>query len=146
MTVIVLEPKPSDTDDFLGVDLGIIQLATTSDGEFLDQTSGPKYSKSAYINHVRARYNRFREKLQKKGTKSAKRLLKKRSGRERRFARDVNHCLSKVMVGMAKGTSRGIALEDLTHIRERAKRTVYETPAESAAHMGVLPVACFDYL
>ena len=70
--------------------------------------------------------SRLRAKLQKKGTKSAKRLLKKRSGRERRFARDVNHCISKAIVQTAQGTPRGIALEDLKGIRERinAQRTV----------------------
>ncbi|HEX5156430.1 MAG TPA: IS200/IS605 family accessory protein TnpB-related protein [Ktedonobacterales bacterium] len=71
---------------------------------------------------MRARYSRFRQKLQKKGTKSAKRLLRKRSGREKRFAKDVNHGLSKAIVQTAQGTARGIALEDLTHIRERATR------------------------
>ncbi len=124
ITVDAPEPTPTDTDDFLGVDLGIIQLATTSDGAFLNYSAGPKHS---HVNQVRARYSRFRQKLQKKGTKSAKRLLKKRSGREKRFAKDVNHCLSKAIVQTAKGTSRGIALEDLQGIRERAtraKRTV----------------------
>jgi IS605 OrfB family transposase len=124
ITVDVQAPKPIEPDDFLGVDLGIVHLATTSDGEYLDCATGPKNSRCVHINSVRGRYSRFRQKLQKKGTKSAKRLLKKRSGRERRFARDVNHCLSKAMINTAKGTSRGIALEDLTHIRERAKRTV----------------------
>src|SRR5262249_28121909 len=111
-----LNPRPLKSDDFLGVDLGIIQLATTSDGEFLNYSAAPKH---AHINQVRACYSRFRAKLQKKGTKSAKRLLKKRSGREKRFAKDVNHCLSKALVSTAKGTGRGIALEDLTHIRSR---------------------------
>jgi IS605 OrfB family transposase len=110
------QPTPTDTDDFLGVDLGIIQLATTSDGEFFNHSTGPKHS---HINQVRARYSRFRQKLQKKDTKSAKRLLRKRSGREKRFAKDVNHCLSKAIVSTAKGTGRGIALEDLQHIRSR---------------------------
>src|SRR6185437_4192586 len=116
ITVDVPEPTPADTDDFLGIDLGIIQLATTSDGEFLNDAAGPKHS---HVNQVRARFSRFRQKLQKKGTKSAKRLLRKRSGREKRFVKDVNHCLSKAMVSTAKGTSRGVALEDLTHIRSR---------------------------
>jgi putative transposase len=124
ITVDVPEPTPTDTDDFLGVDLSIIQLATTSEGEFLNHSTGPKHSQHVHVNQVRARYSRFRAKLQKKGTKSAKRLLKKRSGRERRFAKDVNHCLSKAIVQTAQGTARGIALEDLTHIRERAQRTV----------------------
>jgi transposase len=53
------------------VDLGIITLAATSDGELLNQTTGPKH---AHINTVRGRYARLRAKLQKKGTKSAKRF------------------------------------------------------------------------
>ncbi len=116
ITVDVPEPTPTDTDDFLGVDLGIIQLATTSDGAFLNYAAGPKH---AHVNQVRARYSRFRAKLQQQGTKSAKRLLRKRSGREKRFSKDVNHCLSKAIVQTAQGTGRGVALEDLTHIRSR---------------------------
>jgi IS605 OrfB family transposase len=121
VTVDIPEPTVDEASDYLGVDLGVITLAATSDGEFLNHSTGPKH---AHINQVRARYNRLRAKLQKKGTKSAKRLLKKRSGREKRFARDINHCLSKAIVQTAKGTWRGIALEDLKHIRERARQTV----------------------
>ncbi|HEY7022815.1 MAG TPA: transposase [Ktedonobacterales bacterium] len=115
------EPTPDEANDYLGVDLGVITLAATSDGEFLNHSTGPKH---AHINQVRARYSRFRQKLQKKGTKSCKRLLRKRSRREKRFTRDINHCLSKAIVQTAKGTSRGIGLEDLRGIRERAKGTV----------------------
>jgi putative transposase len=125
VTVDAPEPEPGEPQpaEYLGVDLGVITLAATSDGELLNHSAGPKH---AHINEVRARYVRFRRKLQKKGTKSAKRLLRKRSGRERRFCRDLNHCLSKAIVQTAQGTSRGVALENLTHIRERirAKRTV----------------------
>ncbi len=124
-TVDAPEPTPSEPGEFLGVDLGIITIAATSDGELLNHTTGPKH---AHINQVRARFSRFRAKLQKKRTKSAMRLLKKRSGRERRFVRDVNHCISKAICNTAQGTSRGVALEDLKGIRERArtgaKRTV----------------------
>lgn len=49
----------------------------------------------AHLNRVRHRNRRLRHKLQHKGTKSAKRLLKKRSRKESRFAKDVNHCVSK---------------------------------------------------
>ena len=117
------EPNPNEASEFLGVDLGIINIAATSDGEIINHGQGIIH---AHINTVRARFSRMRAKLQKKGTRSAKRLLKKRSGRERRFVRNVNHCISKSLVSTAKGTSRGIALEDLNGIRERinAKRTV----------------------
>ncbi|WP_205743392.1 RNA-guided endonuclease TnpB family protein [Geobacter sp. FeAm09] len=44
---------------------------------------------------------------------------RKRGNKESRFARDVNHCISKSIVARAQGTGKGIALEDLTHIRSR---------------------------
>jgi IS605 OrfB family transposase len=116
ITVDAPAPTLDEAYDYLGVDLGVITLAATSDGELLNHTTGPKH---AHVNQVRARFSRFRAKLQKKGTRSAKRLLKKRSGRERRFARDINHCISKAICSTAKGTGRGIALEDLKNIRSR---------------------------
>jgi IS605 OrfB family transposase len=61
----------------------------------------------------------LRARLQAKGTPSAKRLLVKRKRKESRFAQDVNHRISKELVLRAKDTGRGIALEDLTGIRER---------------------------
>lgn len=106
------DPPALDPQGMLGVDLGIVNLATDSDGE--------TYS-GKHLNSVRHRYRRLRQKLQKKGTKSAKRLLKRLSGKERRFANDVNHCISKRIVAKAQRTGRGIALEDLRGIRERVR-------------------------
>ncbi|MER3402160.1 MAG: transposase, partial [Armatimonadota bacterium] len=81
-------------------------------------SDGDAYS-GGHLNGLRKRHAKLRARLQKKGTKSAKRLLKKRRRKEQRFARDVNHCISKKLVAKAKGSSRGIALEDLKGIRER---------------------------
>ena len=99
-----------DIEGFLGVDLGVKNIAVDSDGNI--------YTAKRLLN-VRYRHRRLRKKLQKKGTHSAKRLLKYLSGKEKRFARDVNHCISKQLVRIAKGTQRGIALEDLGGIRDR---------------------------
>jgi transposase len=127
ITVDVSEPTPDEAGDVLGVDLGVITLAATSDGERLNPSTGPKH---AHIQQVRARDSRFRQQLQKKGSQSAKRLLRKRSGREQRFARDLNHCISTALaalvarVSTAQGTWRAVALEDRTHIRDRAGQTV----------------------
>lgn len=85
VTVDAPEPTTDDASDFLGVDLGIIMLAATSDGEFLNRSTSPQHPKHAHVNQVRARFSRFRQKLQTRNTKSSKRLLKQRSGRERRF-------------------------------------------------------------
>jgi IS605 OrfB family transposase len=105
-------PPTITPEGFLGVDLGIVNIATDSDGQ--------TYSGS-HLNSLRHRYRRLRRKLQKKGTKGAKRLLKKLSGREKRFAKDTNHRISKSIVAKAQRTGRGIALEDLQGIRERVR-------------------------
>ena len=110
-TTCDVEPDtPIDIEDYLGVDMGVKNIACDSEGTV--------YSAKHLLN-VRHRYRRLRKKLQAKGTKSAKRLLKKMSGRESRFANDVNHCISKKLVKRAKDSGRGLALEDLTHIRTR---------------------------
>ena len=101
---------PIDIEGFLGIDLGVTNIATDSDGVI---------HTASYLLNVRHRYRRLRRKLQPKGTKSAKRRLKKRSQRESRFAKDINHPISKAVVHKAKDTGRGIALEDLTQIRTR---------------------------
>lgn len=109
-TCDVDEPTPKDVEGVLGVDLGLVNIATTSDGEIF---SGRP------INNVRHRHRRLRKKLQKKRTKSAKRRLKKLSGKESRFAKDVNHVISKRIVAKTQDTNRAIAVEKLTGIRDR---------------------------
>ncbi len=109
-TVDLPEPPPVPVEDFLGVDLGIVQLATDSDGN--------AYT-GADVEKVRRRHHRNRQRLQRKGTKGAKKRLRKLSGREARFRRHENHRISKAVVALAKDTGRGLALEDLTHIRSR---------------------------
>ncbi|WP_328768851.1 RNA-guided endonuclease InsQ/TnpB family protein [Streptomyces sp. NBC_00286] len=105
------EPN-TDPVDFLGIDLGIVNIATTSDGEML---AGRE------LNRIRARERKLRTKLQKKNTPSAKRRLKKRRRKEARRAKDINHKIAKHVVAEAERTGRGIALEDLTGIRERVR-------------------------
>lgn len=104
--------ETNEPDGFIGVDLGIANLATTDDGT---RYCGKR------MNRVRHRNQRLRTKLQKIGTKSAKRLLKKRARKESRFAADLNHRISKQIVTEAERTGRGIALEDLTGIRDRVR-------------------------
>ena len=104
------EPSPDDPSGYLGVDLGIINIAADSDGMV--------YS-GAEVNGIRKRQSKLRAKLQSKDTKAAKRLLVKRSRKEKRFGTNINHTISKRIVARAKDTGRGIALEDLGGIRDR---------------------------
>jgi IS605 OrfB family transposase len=105
-------PTPDEIDGILGVDLGIANLASDSDG---NHYSGEQ------IEQTRRRYHGLRQRLQRRGTKSAKRHLKRLRKRQSRFQRDTNHRISKDLVAKAKDTHRGIALEDLSNIRERTR-------------------------
>ncbi|MBB4943600.1 IS605 OrfB family transposase [Streptosporangium album] len=102
----------TDPDGFLGVDLGIADIATTDDGT---------HHSGKGLNAVRHRDRELRRRLQRKNTKSAKRLLKKRRRKEARFAADTNHTIAKRIVTEATRTGQGIALEDLQGIRDRVR-------------------------
>jgi putative transposase len=110
LTVAVPAAASIPATNFIGVDLGIANIATDSDG---DQHSGED------VERIRRKHNLQRRRLQRKGTKGAKKKLRRLAGKEARFRRHENHRISKAIVGKAKGTGRGIALEDLKGIRER---------------------------
>jgi hypothetical protein len=99
-TVEVAEAPEQGVSDVLGVDLGILNIATDSDGRI--------YS-GGQLNGLRHRARRLRQRLQRKRTRSARRLLQQRRWKERRFGTWVNHALSKRVVAEAQGTGRGIA-------------------------------------
>jgi putative transposase len=111
-SVDVPDQEENKALDWIGVDMGLVSIAQTSDGT--------RFAGSE-VNGRRARNARLRRKLQKKGTKAAKRLIRKRRRKERRFATDVNHQISKKIVGAAQRTESGIALEDLKGIRARVR-------------------------
>lgn len=111
-TCEIAELEPIAVVDALGVDLGVTNIATDSDGTIYSGRT---------ISNVRYRHRRLRRKLQRKGTLAAKRRLRKLAGQEHRFATDVNHTISKQLILQAKRTMRAIALEDLTHIRSRVR-------------------------
>jgi len=106
----VEEPPLGETEGVLGVDLGVTNIAVDSDGEI---------HSASHINNIRYRHRQLRTKLQSKGTRSARRKLRRLSGQEKRFAKDTNHRISKQIVAKAKDTKRAIALEDLKGIRTR---------------------------
>ncbi len=101
-----------DSVDTLGIDCGIIKLATDSDGESFS---------GEMVEQVRNRFHNQRAKLQSKGTRSAKRKLKKISGKQSNFQKNTNHVISKAIISKAKCTNRSIKLEDLSGIRTGVK-------------------------
>jgi putative transposase len=105
-------PQIDPVNGFLGVDLGIVNIATSSNGQ---RVAGTR------LNRYRKRQLNLRKRLQAKKTSSARRLLKKRRRKEARFVADINHQVSKRIVAEAQRTGRGIAVEQLTGIRARVR-------------------------
>lgn len=133
-TLDIPEPDVADgphldtAQGWIGVDLGVDNIAVASDrplaAELIDCYGGGAVQGPAGQGSVKDRRTRNRElrtRLQKKGTKSAKRLLKRRARKEARFAADVNHQIAKRIVAEAERTGRGIACEELTGIRARVR-------------------------
>jgi IS605 OrfB family transposase len=105
-------PKFNPTDETVGVDLGIANPATDSNNNFYGEERWKE---------VEERVFELQRRLQKKGTKSAKRHLKKLSGRRRRFQKNCDHVLSKRLIQSVKPGAT-LVFEDLTNIRGSAKQ------------------------
>jgi putative transposase len=104
------DPDLIGATDVLGVDFGIVNIATDSDGE---THTGERVEQQRRIHSNR------RTRLQRRGTRAAKRKLRQISGRQARFQKNTNHIVSKIIVQKAKRTTRAVAIEDLGGIRER---------------------------
>jgi putative transposase len=103
-------PEQEPNGGTLGVDLGIVNLATDSEGEHFT---------GKLVHLVRNRYHLRRQRLQKVGTRNAKRHIRRMGQREARFQKDTNHCISKKLVQKATVSRKAVALEDLSGFRER---------------------------
>lgn len=110
VTVDVPNPTPAEPEDYLGIDLGIVNVAADSDGVIYT---------GQQVEQKRQVYSHRRRNLQRNDSKSAKRKLRTLKGKQARYQRNENHRISKTVVRHAKATGRGIAVEELTGIRDR---------------------------
>ncbi|MBI4450995.1 IS200/IS605 family element transposase accessory protein TnpB, partial [Candidatus Woesearchaeota archaeon] len=108
-----IDARSSNTSSCLGIDLGIRSLAVTSDSRFFH---------SPQVKIIKRKFKFLRSKLQAKGTRASKRLLRKISGRETRYMTWVNHNVSKTIVKSC--TKDSIVLEDLKGIRKQRRGRV----------------------
>lgn len=113
-------PEPGKPNNVIGVDFGRREIAKTSTGQGWDATQ---------LNQIRDKFNQVRASLQQKasqGTRSTRRkcrqILKRLSGRERRFQTWLNHSISAAIIREAKQLNAAIAIEDLTGIRDRTNQ------------------------
>ena len=109
-------PTPIKSNNVIGVDFVRRDIAVTSNGDKWD---------GKQINDVRDKFSRVRTSLQKKATKGtrstrrrARQILKRLSGKQRRFQQWLNHNISKQIIQHALKNNAVVAIEDLTGIRE----------------------------
>jgi putative transposase len=113
-------PDPIKSDKVIGVDFGRRDIAVTSIGDKWD---------GKQITNTRDELARVRASLQSKATKGtrstrrrARNILKRLSGRERRYMQWLNHNISKLIILSALQSNAIVAIEDLTGIRDRTNQ------------------------
>jgi len=124
--VVVSIPAPDvePTNQIVGVDLGVVRPAVLSANQFL----GLRRWKA-----TEGRLFHLKRALQKKGTKSARRHLKRVRHKQARFRRNTDHILSKQIVRLVELGST-IVVENLTDIRKRVKAR-YQTKTQRRIHV-----------
>jgi IS605 OrfB family transposase len=115
LSIDLAEPTCEHFTEVVGVDVGVRYLAVTS-----TSTGKATFHSGKRVRHKANHYARLRKRLQKKGTRGAKRRLRRIGQRERRFKLQANHTLAKQIIKQHPHTLFG--LEHLTDIRERTKR------------------------
>lgn len=83
-------PTPEQLNEVIGVDVRIRYLSVTS-----TSTDTATFHTGKFVRHRSNHYARLRKRLQQKGTRGAKRRLKRIAQRERRLKLQVNHRIAK---------------------------------------------------
>ncbi len=110
VTVTLPEVQRVDAKECIGIDMGIVEIATDSDGVSFS---------GAAITAQRALVRKHRAQLQKRKTRSAYKHLSKINRKHSRRTRDANHCISKQLVQKAVSEQKALAIETLKGIRQR---------------------------
>ena len=116
VTYDVEESNISDICNVVGIDRGINFVVATYDSK---HKSGFVSGKD--IKQKRASYSKLRKELQMRQTPSSRRRLKAIGQRENRWMQDVNHCVSKALVG-SNPKHTLFVLEDLSGVRNATER------------------------
>src|SRR5579883_2551288 len=115
LSIDLPEPTYEHFPEVVGVDVGIRYLAVTS-----TLTGKASFHSGKRVRHKANHYARLRKRLQQKGTRGAKRRLRRIEQRERRLKAAANHQIATQI--MREHPQTLIGLEELTGIRDRTKR------------------------
>ena len=120
VTMNVPDWQKSSNQHIVGIDRGLRQIMT-----IYDEHGRTKFFNGKRIAYQRHKYSYLRQQLQKAGTKSAKRHLKKLGQRENRWINAINHQLSKTLVDYYGSNTLFVIenLQDVTFERKYADKS-----------------------
>jgi IS605 OrfB family transposase len=119
LSVKVQIPESKTEGTILGIDAGIKNLLTCID----PKTNKTLYVKMHSLNHKREQIRQRRAKVASVGTRSAKRLLRRLSGKEAAVTQEMCHLASKQVVAFAQSVNaRSIVVEDLGESVRRSSK------------------------
>lgn len=117
VSVDIPDGTPIQPSGFIGVDMGVVNIAVDSDGN-VHSSQAVEAKRIASLSRRRAIGMKTRD-ATRKARRACHKAITRMGQRESRYRRDVNHQISKWIVANAKDTGRGIAIEDLKGIRDR---------------------------
>jgi putative transposase len=114
VSVTIPEPPMKEVSNWIGVDRNATgHVAVVSDPE-----SGKVFKLGKQAQHVHNKYRAMRKALQEAGKYRKVKVVR---NRESRIVRDINHKVSRKVVGIAERTESGIKLERLGGIRRNRR-------------------------
>ena len=116
VTTTRIDANLIDNGKNIGVDLNATgHVAVASDSE-----TGKVWKLGKEANHIALKYREIGRQLQRQGKY---RKVKQTKNKQQRLIKNLNHHISKKIVQIAKAAGKGIQLEKLVNIRQRAKTT-----------------------
>ncbi|NBT57560.1 transposase [bacterium] len=116
LTIEIDQVEPKVEGGIIGVDRGQKNILVAID----PKSNKTLYIKGGELNHKRLCIRQTRAKVASVGTRSAHRLLKRLSGREKAVTQNILHIASKQLVSFASlNDARAITLEKLTGFKQK---------------------------
>jgi len=142
LTINVNGPQEQVLGGIVGVDRGQKNILTA-----VDINSGKTlYERGTELNHRRQSLRRTRAKVASVGTRSAKRLLKRLSGRERAVTQNILHIASKRLVAFAISVGAStIAFEDLCGFNKQQTKDNKQVHHKQRARNNRWPYAMLEF-
>lgn len=115
----VPQEDAADVQQYIGCDFGITDIIVTSDG--VQHSANHLNSYREHRQKVRSSIQAKADTSKRSTRRNCRKLSKRLKGKEKTHVQIVNHTIAKSVILSAKQQGKGVAIEDLTHIRVTSK-------------------------